>query len=64
MPAQYFKDNSQLPTYLASNKFLADLNNELPAVNDSYRTNFLRLQQLVMFQYEDEDVVHPAESTV
>ncbi len=64
MPAQYFKDPAQMPAYLASSTFLADINNERAVKNESYRQNFLRLQQLVIFHYEDEEVVHPAESSV
>lgn len=30
MPAQYFKDPKNIPTYLQANNFLADINNEKP----------------------------------
>lgn len=66
MPAQYFKDPSQLETYRTVNSFLADINNERTGfpINLEYRKNFLKLDKLIVFSFAQEEVVVPAESTV
>lgn len=64
MPAQYYKDPSQLREYFRTNKFLVDINNELISKNQRYKENMLKLDKFVMFYFVLEDVVAPAESSV
>ncbi|KAI7840948.1 hypothetical protein COHA_005378 [Chlorella ohadii] len=62
--AQYVKDPYRLPEYLAASQFLADINNEVPARrNKRYRENLASLQRLVLFLFEDDDMVVPRESS-
>jgi len=60
--AQYFKDPMEIPTYLASSGFLADINNERTQKNSTYKTNLSTLNQFVMFQFTEDTVVVPKES--
>ncbi|KAL4897378.1 Alpha/Beta hydrolase protein [Aspergillus ambiguus] len=62
VPAQYFRDPADLDAYLDHSNFLADINNERPAKNASYRENLRRLNRFAMFMFEDDTVVHPKES--
>lgn len=61
--AQYFKDPREMPQYLAHNPFLPDINNERPNKTALYATNLASLQRLVLFQFEDDVVVVPKESS-
>lgn len=61
--AQYFRDPARLPTYLASNLFLADINNEVTdARNESYAKNFASLDNFVMIMFSEDKTVVPKES--
>lgn len=63
MQAQYFRDPDQLPRYLASNKFLTDINNEITAsVNDTYAYNLASLNNLVLVLFAQDRTVVPKES--
>lgn len=64
MPAQYYKDPTQLDAYFAMNSFLSDINNERSVKNPIYKENFIKLDRLVVYSFTDENVVHPRESTV
>lgn len=46
---------------MAKSVFLADINNERE-INESYRTNLQKLENLVLVQFEDETIVQPKES--
>ena len=64
--AQYFRDPDQLPLYIASSKFLADINNEmlLPEErNKTYANNFSTLNKLVLVKFEKDRTVVPKESS-
>ncbi|PRW45157.1 Palmitoyl- thioesterase 1 [Chlorella sorokiniana] len=62
--AQYVKDPLRLPEYLSASMFLADINNEVPARrNKRYHDNLASLQRLVLFLFEDDDMVVPRESS-
>ncbi|KDQ57664.1 hypothetical protein JAAARDRAFT_178024 [Jaapia argillacea MUCL 33604] len=73
--AQYFRDPTRLPLYLASNNFLPDINNELPedyslpptdaghvTRNNTYKTNFLSLNKLILVIFTEDKTVVPKES--
>eukprot|EP00884_Botryococcus_braunii_P007153 jgi/Botrbrau1/16439/Bobra.0142s0035.1 len=61
--AQYFKDPYNLPSYLAYNPFLPDINNELPAKNTTYKDNLASLERLVLFKFSKDLIVVPRESS-
>jgi len=64
--AQYFRDPNQLPLYVTSSKFLADINNEvlLPSErNGTYADNFSTLSNLVLVKFEKDRTVVPKESS-
>lgn len=64
MPAQYLKDPKQLSTYKSSCKFLTDINNEGGVFHPEYKTNFCKIEKLIIFSFLEEEIVHPIESTV
>jgi palmitoyl-protein thioesterase len=63
MPAQYYKDPRKIPQYLASNDFLVDINNERAEKNAEYKRNFMKLNKLVIYHFDEEEIVYPQEST-
>lgn len=48
------QDPLQLDAYLASNIFLADINNERENKQPRYADNLAALQRLVLFRFEDD----------
>ena len=48
--------------YLQYNTFLADINNERPAKNATYRQNLALLDKLVLFRFKDDVTVVPRDS--
>ncbi|KAF8518754.1 alpha/beta-hydrolase, partial [Gautieria morchelliformis] len=63
IPAQYYRDTSQLPTYLSSNHFLTSINNEVPdSRNHTYAQNFASLSNLVLVLFSQDKTVVPKES--
>ncbi|KAF8520395.1 alpha/beta-hydrolase [Hysterangium stoloniferum] len=63
IPAQYFRDSKQLPTYLASNHFLTAINNEIPTSrNATYAKNLASLSNLVLVLFTQDTTVVPKES--
>ncbi|KAI0267048.1 alpha/beta-hydrolase [Gloeopeniophorella convolvens] len=61
--AQYFRDPSQLPRYLEVNRFLADINNEVPAArNATYAPRLSALEHLVLVGFARDRTVVPKES--
>lgn len=62
--AQYYKDPRRLEEYLAKSNFLADINNERPAKNITYAKNIAKLDNLVLYMFEDDSQVVPKESAV
>jgi palmitoyl-protein thioesterase len=67
VPAQYFKstnDSTGLPTdeYLEHSNFLADINNERALKNTTYATNLSKLDNLVLYLFDDDETVIPKES--
>jgi len=62
VPAQYFRDPMQYEQYLDSSNFLADINNERVLKNKTYKENLEKLEQFVMYMFEDDETVIPKES--
>lgn len=62
VPAQYFRDPSQLDSYLENSNFLADVNNEREVKNKRYKENLSTLDRFVMYTFEDDTTVIPKES--
>ncbi|KAB8072641.1 palmitoyl-protein thioesterase precursor [Aspergillus leporis] len=62
VPAQYYRDPSELEAYLESSNFLADVNNERAVKNETYRENLGKLNRFGMFMFEEDQMVHPKES--
>lgn len=62
VPAQYFRDPENLPHYLASSNFLADVNNERPVKNKTYADNIASLNKFVMYMFADDTTVIPKQS--
>ncbi|OOF94269.1 hypothetical protein ASPCADRAFT_19244, partial [Aspergillus carbonarius ITEM 5010] len=66
IPAQYFRDpssESEMEEYLANSNFLADINNERPVKNATYKENLGKLNTFVMYMFGGDKMVHPKESS-
>jgi len=65
--ASYFKDPLRMEEYYAHSSFLADINAESKHGNVSmythYKNNLESMDALVLFQFEDDDMVVPKESS-
>ncbi|KZT00467.1 alpha/beta-hydrolase [Laetiporus sulphureus 93-53] len=62
--AQYYRDPARLDMYLASNQFLASINNELPdTANSTYSDNLVSLNKLVLVLFLQDKTVVPKESS-
>merc|ERR1711916_421201 len=55
--AQYCRDVMDYTGYLKYNEFLADINNELPTKNATYKANLMSLENLVLIKFEKDTVV-------
>ncbi|KAJ5475642.1 hypothetical protein N7539_007929 [Penicillium diatomitis] len=64
VPAQYFRDPSELDAYLEKSNFLADINNERELKNVQYKKNLQSLNVFAMYMFDDDTVVVPKESAV
>jgi palmitoyl-protein thioesterase len=62
VPAQYIRDPENLPQYLESSNFLADVNNERAVKNKTYADNIARLNKFVMYMFADDKTVVPKQS--
>ncbi|KAJ5135042.1 uncharacterized protein N7515_004320 [Penicillium bovifimosum] len=62
VPAQYFRDPTELDLYLEKSNFLADINNERAVKNETYKKNLASLNRFVMYMFEDDTVAVPKES--
>ncbi|KAG5918256.1 hypothetical protein E4U53_004107 [Claviceps sorghi] len=66
VPAQYYRPpagDAEHASYLAYSNYLADINNERPAKKARYRHNLARLDNLVMYLFENDTVSIPKESS-
>ncbi|KAJ5577327.1 Palmitoyl protein thioesterase [Penicillium sp. DV-2018c] len=62
VPAQYFRDPTELDLYLEHSNFLADINNERAVKNETYKKNLASLNRFVMYMFEEDTVAVPKES--
>lgn len=62
--AQYYRDPDRMDAYLSSNKFLADINNEIPDThNKTYAKKLAALDNLVLVLFAEDITVVPKESS-
>jgi palmitoyl-protein thioesterase len=62
VPAQYFRDPADLDTYLEHSNFLADINNERKLKNQTYKENLKKLENFVMYLFDEDVTVVPKET--
>ncbi|OAX81265.1 hypothetical protein ACJ72_04393 [Emergomyces africanus] len=62
VPAQYFRDPMELDQYLAYSNFLADINNERPSKNATYKENMKKLNKFAMYMFAEDQTMVPKES--
>ena len=60
--AQYWHDPLAEQEYRANSLFLADINNEGPEKNESYKENLAALDNLVLVQFTEDSIVDPKQS--
>lgn len=61
--AQYYRDPTQMDSYLASNRFLTSINNEIQELrNETYAHNLASLDTLVLVLFTRDKTVVPKES--
>lgn len=65
VPAQYYRspDPDQYEKYLEHSNFLADINNEKVLKNETYKENIRKLENLVMYMFEEDTTVIPKETS-
>jgi palmitoyl-protein thioesterase len=63
VPAQYYRNPNDLEKYLEHSNFLADINNERGAKNETYKENLSKLENFVMYLFEDDTTVIPKETS-
>jgi palmitoyl-protein thioesterase len=63
VPAQYFRNPNELEKYLEHSNFLADINNERTVKNETYKENLQKLENFVMYLFEDDTTVIPKETS-
>ena len=61
-PSNYFKDRYNYDTYLKYSSYLADINNERPVKNPSYKAKITSLEKMLLVVNEVDDVVDPPTS--
>ncbi|KAK3318718.1 Alpha/Beta hydrolase protein [Apodospora peruviana] len=62
VPAQYYRDPAQYEQYLEYSNFLADINNERVLKNQQYKKNIMKLENLVLYMFEEDTTVVPKET--
>ncbi|CAI5701971.1 unnamed protein product [Peronospora effusa] len=60
--ANYYRDPLRIEDYLEHAQFLPDLNNEKILINQTYKDNFSKLQNLVLVRANQDTQVFPKES--
>ncbi|PKS07348.1 hypothetical protein jhhlp_005950 [Lomentospora prolificans] len=63
VPAQYYRDPLDYDRYLEHSNFLADINNERPLKNTTYKENLATLSNFVMVMFQDDLTLIPKESS-
>ncbi|KAJ5153488.1 uncharacterized protein N7482_009966 [Penicillium canariense] len=64
VPAQYFRDPTELDAYLENSNFLADINNEREVKNKTYKKHLESLNLFAMFMFDEDTVAIPKESAL
>jgi palmitoyl-protein thioesterase len=62
VPAQYYRNPLDMENYLEHSNFLADINNERALKNELYKENLAKLENFVMYIFEDDTMVIPKKS--
>jgi len=62
VPAQYYRNPAEYDKYLEYSNFLADINNERSYKNPKYKENIEKLENLVLYMFEDDTTVVPKET--
>ena len=62
VPAQYYRNPDEYEQYLEYSNFLADINNERKEKNEAYKKNIAKLDNFVMYMFEDDTTVIPKET--
>jgi palmitoyl-protein thioesterase len=62
VPAQYYRHPLEYEQYLENSNFLADINNEREHKNETYKKNIAKLENFVMYMFEDDTTVIPKET--
>ena len=62
VPAQYYRDPEDLENYFEYSNFLADINNEREAKNETYKENMKKLGRFAMYMFAEDKTVVPKES--
>lgn len=60
--AEYWQDPFNEDKYIEKSVFLADINNQTPNKNATYKANLLTLNLFVMVQFTEDSMVQPRES--
>ncbi|KAL2177748.1 Alpha/Beta hydrolase protein [Thermothelomyces heterothallicus CBS 202.75] len=62
VPAQYYRNPDEYEKYLEHSNFLADINNEREIKNEEYKKNIAKLENFVMYMFEEDTTVIPKET--
>lgn len=60
--ANYFRDPLRISAYLAGDRFLADINNERATKNQTYNTNFAKVNHTALVKALEDSMIWPNES--
>ncbi|KAF3766960.1 putative palmitoyl-protein thioesterase precursor [Cryphonectria parasitica EP155] len=63
VPAQYFRPPTDYDNYLENSNFLADINNEREEKSLEYKKQLTKLENFVMYMFEDDTTVIPKETS-
>ncbi|KZF23368.1 alpha/beta-hydrolase [Xylona heveae TC161] len=63
VPAQYYRDAEDMPSYLEYSNYLADINNERANKSDSYKKNLQSLENFIMYMFTEDTTVIPKETS-
>lgn len=63
VPAQYYRPLTQYDDYLESSNFLADINNERELKKPGYKKNLAKLENFVMYMFDEDKTVIPKETS-
>ena len=58
-PAQYWHDPFNRTAFITGSTYLADINNERDEKNESYRSNLVKLENMVLVKWTDDTTIIP-----